>query len=808
MLIIDKVPKSNLKVLSIIIAGITASMMAAPVYSAETAEVEEKLYEKILVTAQKRSQSIQEIPFSISAKSGEDLEKAGATGFNNYLNAVPGVNFKALGPGMNELTIRGASGGATDRDSTARKPGVGVYFDEAPVALALFNPDLDSFDVQRVEVLRGPQGTLYGSGSLSGTVRIITNKPSTSGIEGAYEFDLNSVSDGGTGGAVKGAINIPVGDNSAIRLVGYINEYAGFIDRVQLVSPTLGEIAAAEKDANSGSKNGGRISFLHEGDTMKTTLTGVFQRTVADGLPLDDFYNQNRPQSGFPQGEITVTGASALPPTGELEQFRTIPDSNEDDFKMFNALFEFEYDSFDIVSSTTFLDRQIETVRDQTLRGLGFGVIFNPGTDFIAQSFDDSTDVSSVTQEVRFVSTTDSDLQWIAGAFYQQMDREYIQIGRAPGWDELRVANGLGTVQADFNALTPDSTFDFFNTIDLTQIALFGELNYAFNEKWDATVGVRVFDFEEDFHNRFIGFFTGGEDRFQSRSSSEDGINPRFILSYKPVEDYLISFQAAKGFRLGSSNPTPSPAVEAALADAGVIAPASFESENVWNYEVNGKMSLLDGRVTVNAAIYRIDYTDIQLNATVSDATGSNSLSFIDNAGEAEINGFELDVTWLATDDLDFTFSVAQTKAELSAPLSPAIIASEGDVPVGSQLPNSPEWTYGMTVNYWKEVNDNMEMFVYADYSYVDDSIQRLNGDIAPQLINGGRTDSYINANFRAGILTSNDWEYSVYINNLTNEVAQLGLDLETKGGSGGTGRQSYFRNTPRTIGMTIRRKF
>lgn len=475
---------------------------------------------------------------------------------------------------------------------------------------------------------------------------------------------------------------------------------------------------------------------------------------------------------------------------------------------MFNASFELELDNFDIVSSTTFLDRQIETVRDQTLRGLGFGVIFNPGTDFIAQSFDDTTDVSSFTQEIRLVSTSDGPLQWIGGVFYQQMDREYTQIGRAPGWDALRVENGLGTVQEDFNALTTDSTFDFFNTVELNQVALFGEVNYAFNEQWDATVGVRIFDFEEDFYNRFIGFFTGGEDRSQSRSSSEDGINPRFILSYKPSENYLISFQASKGFRLGSSNPTPSPAVEAALAAEDVVAPTSFQSESVWNYEINGKMSFLDNQLSVNAAIYRIDYTDIQLNATVSDAEGSNSLSFIDNAGEAEINGFELDVTWLATDDLDFTFSMAQTKAKLSAPLSLAIIVSEGDVPVGSQLPNSPELTYGVTANYWKELNDDMEMFIYADYSYVDDSIQRLNGDIAPQLINGGRTDSYAIANFRAGILTSDDWEYSVYINNFTNEIAELGLDLETKGGSGGTGRQSYFRNTPRTIGMTVRKKF
>ena len=747
-------------------------------------------FEEIVVTAQKRAQSIQDIPFSISAKSGEDLAKSGASGYGDYLNSVPGVAFKDLGPGLSQLTIRGASASPTSRDQTNRKTGVGVYFDESPVSLALFNPDLDTFDIERVEVLRGPQGTLYGAGSLSGTIRVITKAPTPDEFLAVLEAGVSSITDGDIGYVTKGVVNVPLSDSTAIRVVAYHNEYGGYIDRVALESPTLGTISTAKDDVNGGHKNGGRITLRTEGDDITATFGIVYQSIQADGLPLDDIFNTNV------SSKTGIEGTS-LPATGDLEQIRPTEDSNSDDFLMLNATLEYAMDGYDIVSATTFIDREIQTRRDQTLRAVDwFGVPFDGIT---THAFVDNNDIRNFTQELRILSNNDSDVEWMAGVFYQNQVRSYHQIGEVP---DMEAITGINAVQ-DFGALTPDSSFDFFNDVDLQQFAVFGEATWHINEKFSATAGLRYFDFNEDFSNEFLGFFTGGNPTRIKTNASEDGINPRLLVSYAPTSDTLFSVQASRGFRLGSSNP-PIPSTSEcndAFAALGKTPDESFDSEVLWNYELTAKTSFAENRVVINAAIFHIVYEDVHLDARVDDCAGG--LSFVSNAGEATSDGVEVDVTLRPLQGLDISLAYSYTQAELSNDLPEFITAALGDLGKGDRLPGSPKNSYSASANYTFVVADGYEMYAYGDYQYVGDTLTNINDHLNDSLLID-KTESYAIASVRLGLISDNGWEVSAYVNNLTNELAQLSLDRE----GGGAGRQSISRNRPRTFGVSFKQDF
>ena len=234
---------------------------------------EEAAIEKITVTATKRASSIKDVPFSVNAQSQADIERAGATNLEEVSRNVAGLIIQNLGPGQSQVAVRGVSAGQIARDQPGVKEQVGIYLDESVISLSLFTPDLDLYDLNRVETLRGPQGTLFGSGSIGGTIRYITNQPELGELEGGFEVNLNTLTDGETGGHLKGVINIPLGDNAAIRAVGYSTEYAGFID-------ALREDGSRDDDVNSGSRRGGRIALKWEPtDNLVITPRIIFSGT-------------------------------------------------------------------------------------------------------------------------------------------------------------------------------------------------------------------------------------------------------------------------------------------------------------------------------------------------------------------------------------------------------------------------------------------------------------------------------------------------------------------------------------------------
>jgi len=246
---------------------------------------DDQIDQEIIVTAQKRATALSDVPFSIAAMTNEDLNESGASNIVDVARNVPGLYIADLGPGQSQVAIRGISAGQVIRDQPGVKESVGLYLDESPISVALFTPDLDLYDLDRIEVLRGPQGTIFGSGSSSGTVRYITAQPNIGDTGGSVDLTASNTTDGEFAGSIKGAVNVPLGENAAMRAVAYRDELPGFVD-----SYYPGR--AVEKDVNSGSKTGGRLAFRFE-PTENVTITPriVYQKLETDGFPRSDFYN-------------------------------------------------------------------------------------------------------------------------------------------------------------------------------------------------------------------------------------------------------------------------------------------------------------------------------------------------------------------------------------------------------------------------------------------------------------------------------------------------------------------------------------
>jgi iron complex outermembrane receptor protein len=512
--------------------GVAALFIAMPfaISAQEASPTDDEITQEIIVTAQKRATSLQDVPFSVAAVTSEDIEQSGATNIVELARNVPGLYITDLGPGQSQVAIRGISAGQVVRDQAGVKESVGIYLDESPISVALFTPDLDLYDLDRIEVLRGPQGTLFGAGSSSGTVRYITAQPNVGELGGSVDLTINDLTDGEFGGSVRGSLNLPLGENAAMRAVGYYNELPGFID-------SLYPGRNVREDVNGGSRTGGRLAFRFE-PTENVTITPriVYQKLETDGYPRIDVYNI--------LGNTLTTTQPAVDPgeRGQITQFR---EGLTDEFLLGDLKLDFDFGDIGMTSVTSYTDRSVEVVRDASqltgsvTKDLG-------GTDADARldsPLIDSTDLTVFSQEIRFASTGEGPFQWLVGAFYQQVDREYGQNLPTPGYDAL-TEDLRGVVSADFNA-PPDTPFFSDLNYDFNQFAVFGEATYRFNPQWALTGGLRYYDFSEDRTLTFAGLFADQGYTNIPGSVSSDGVSPRVILAFSPSENVQLTAQVA-----------------------------------------------------------------------------------------------------------------------------------------------------------------------------------------------------------------------------------------------------------------------
>lgn len=618
-----------------LIGASALSLMAVPA-QAQTQPASDVVTNEIVVTATRRNESIQKVPISITALSEAAIQRSGADSFADYTKTIPGLVYNENGANSGTFAIRGISTGTLAGNTQSP---VAVYYDDLPTLdtyLPLGTPDLRLFDVERVEVLRGPQGTLFGSGALGGAIRIITNKPVMNEFAGKAEGTVEATDGGRPSFGANLAVNVPlVTDKLAARVVGYYRRDGGWVDNV-----ATGRDNVNKQDSYSVR---GLLRFVPS-EALTITANVSYQRDK----PKDSAY--------------VTYGNAGYTYTGATPQFVTN--------KSFvaNLVGDLDLGSAKLTSSTTYAKRTNDSVRDFTpVITAVYGLTApSPGLDAIT--------TKSLAQELRLASTTDGPFQWLLGGFYLR-NKQHI--------DENIATPGFG---AAFGYPTDQSLFGFYNVKSIEK-ALFGELSYNITEKLKATAGVRLVWNHVTLFSQADGDLNGGLSVLD-RSSKDDAVTPKFALSYQATRDVLLYAQAAKGYRVGQNNLTP-------LNDptSGLPIPPNYKSDSLWNYEGGIKSTILGGRVTANASVYYIDWKNIQLK-TLS-ATG---FSYVGNAGTAESYGAELELHGKVTSALELGTAVSFNHNKLKT-VATGAAATVGDRLPGTPrfaISNFAQYTYDL----------------------------------------------------------------------------------------------------------------
>lgn len=754
---------------------------------------------EIIVTATKRGQTLQDVPFSINAQTEADIQRANASTVEDLSRNVAGLTIQNLGPGQSQVSVRGVSAGQVVRDQPGVKEQVGVYLDESVVSLSLFTPDLDLFDLNRVETLRGPQGTLFGSGSVGGTIRYITNQPTTRGVEGKVEANLNLVDGDDLGGHLKGAINLPLGDKAAVRAVGYYTRYGGFIDAIG---------PAGKNDINDGERYGGRLSILLEPvDGLSITPRLVYQKITTDGFNRQEVYN-------LYANDFTTTRPRVV--FDERQQYLLLREGFKDEFKLADLTIAWDGDGpIGVTSVTSYIDRDILVSRDASaLTGsVSVDLGFPAAAVLLPSNLTDTTGVKQFSQELRFASQGDGPLQWLVGGYYASVKRTYAQRLPTPGYDAATDAVlGAGTSVAVRNGFGPDSPYNADLPYNLKQMAVFGEASYELTDAFKATLGGRYYTFDED--RRFIsgGLFANGDNRFDQTSST--GFSPRLLLSYEASDNVTVNAQASKGFRLGGVN-DPLNLPLCTPADAALFGGfQDYDDETLWNYEVGVKTN---GRgFTFNAAAF---YNDIK-NLQVTLDAGSCSSRVVFNVDKAHTMGIEAELSVSPAEGLDLSLSGSYVEAEFDTTL-PGVLAATTGIRNGNRLPTVPKFQFAASGTYSFPVGADIEAYVNATFQHVGSRFtQPSDQENNPRTFTHGlpfggapgtaattlnlKLPDYQLVNLSAGIDFPNEFGVSVYVNNVLDENALLSFDRER----GGRARLGFVTNQPRTFGVTLRKGF
>ena len=759
----------------------------------------------IIVTATKRDANLQDIPFSINAQTADDIEKTGATTLEDLSRNVAGLTVQNLGPGQSKVSIRGVSAGQIVRDQPGVKEQVGVYLDESVISLSLFTPDLDLFDLNRVETLRGPQGTLFGSGSVGGTVRYITNQPKLGTTEGSVEANVNLVDGDDLGGHVKGAVNAPLGDKAAIRAVGYFTRYGGFINARR-------EGGGITEDINDGERYGGRIALTFEpSENVSITPRVIYQKISTDGFNRQEVFNLYANPFTTTRPAVTFK---------EREQHLLLQEGFEDETMIADATIKIGLGGVDLTSVSSYTDRDILVSRDASaLTGsVSVDLGFPTAGVLLPSNLRDTTKVKSFTQEIRLSSNGDGPLQWVLGGFYSNTDRDYAQRLPTPGYDAFTDARfGAGTSVAVANGFPLNSPYNADINYDIKQKAVFGEASYAFGEKFTLTAGGRYYDFSEDRLFQSGGLFSNGDN--QTGSTKSDGFTPRLLASFNASDSVTINAQASKGFRLGGINdPLNIPLCSGGASGVDALTYGNrprYDDETLWNYELGVKSQ---GRgFTFNAAAF---YTDIK-NLQVTADAGSCSSRVVFNVPKAHTQGIEFELSASPAQGLDLGISGSIVSAKFDSSVTTTAGAVIAGIRDGNRLPTVPKFQLSANATYSFPVSDGAEAYVATSIQHVGNRItQPSDQEGNPRSFVSGLAfagapgtnattlnlvlPSYQLVNLSAGVDFENGLSIIGYVNNLFDENALLSFDRER----GGRARLGFSTNSPRTYGVTVRKSF
>jgi iron complex outermembrane receptor protein len=757
--------------------------------------------EAITVTAMLREQELATVPFSIAAPTEQVLRMRGAENIEAIAANVAGFSVQNLGPGQSQVAMRGASSGQIARDQPGVKEEVGAYLDETPISLSLFTPDLDLFDVARVEVLRGPQGTLFGAGSLAGTVRYISNQPQLGLSQTFGEAGINQVDGGSSGSNAKLGFNVPMGEKAAFRIVGYSTETPGWQDAVQ---PTL----KVFKNVNTGNRTGARAAFqLAPSGRFSITPRVIYQRVGSDGWNRIDAFN-------ILANPYTTTRYGVR--LGNRQLFTQMEEPFTDLFALADVNLRVNMPGgMSLTSITSYTDRDIHVVRDAgaltaSITGGNVGV---PEAVYTLDSpLDDHTHARVATQEVRLAGAGGS-VRWVVGGFYSKNHREYSQ--------QLTVTNFTRLTGIPTRGFVAPQDGLFWSALDynLKHYAAFGEATISLTQL-DLTAGLRYYNFNENRDQFFDGIFGNDNNGTalvrQPGSTKADGVAPRFIASYKVSDALTVNAQASRGFRLGGINDPLNVPLCTAADLATFSGRDSWIDEKAWNYEAGIKSRMANGRASINLSAFYMDIKNLQLTVTA----GSCSSRLIFNVPKATSQGLEAEITASPNEHLDLNLSASFTNSKLKSTVRDGSGAVIAGIQEGNRLPSVPKTqvsaaaTYGWPVGASRTFVSGSYQYVGSRYTLIDDETPGY-GTVSlttfgANTIGGPLTQTtfsfnpllpgYSIANARVG-MTRSSWEVALFVNNLLDKTAFLALDRER----GKRARVGYLTNQPRTAGVSLR---
>jgi iron complex outermembrane recepter protein len=787
----------------------------------------------IIVTATKRATRVQDVPFSINAQTQEDIQRAHAQTIEDISRNVAGLTVQNLGPGQSQVSVRGVSAGQIVRDQPGVKEQVGIYLDESVVSLSLFTPDFDLFDLNRVETLRGPQGTLFGSGSVGGTIRYITNQPRVDRVEGSAEAGVNFLTGGSVGYDGKFAFNMPFAPTAAVRVVGYETHFGGFIDAIGPFH---------KKNVNDGDRMGTRVAILWQPTPeLKITPRFVYQKATAGGFNREDHYII------YDNPFVTENDL------GQREQYLKRREHFTDKTLLMDLTGSYDFGPVELTSVTSKLIRNVLVSRDASaLTGsvsisfAGLDPAIAPAANLIS-NLRDTTKLNQFTQELRLASTGTGPLSWVFGGFYSNAHRDYFQRLPTPGYDAqagdpflralcLNVPFGQNTCRVN-NAnpalripfVSTDAAIDNgFGLVDNpyhanlpyrdTQKALFGEASYKFNQ-FKLTAGGRWYDFHETRNFISGGVFSNSDTRIGDKTKS-NGFSPRGIVSWEPNRSLSVNVQVAKGFRLGGINdPLNLPICSQADRDIyGPFAAATYKDETSWNYEAGVKYSR--GGITFNSAVFHNQIKNLQVTVDA----GSCSSRLVFNVPKAHTTGVEGEFAVHPLRGLDLSFAGSYIDSKFDSTIANPILATRTGIREGNRLPTVPKYQFAATANYEQPFSATGRWFANASVQRVGNRFtQPGDQETANQIVNliffdpatgaFGTTDqdvgslrlpAYTLVNASLGLRWENGLEVSAYVNNIFDANPKLSLDRERNLRA----RIAYAIGQPRTIGLTLRKTF
>jgi iron complex outermembrane recepter protein len=771
-------------------------------------QLDTQVTEEVTVTAAKREQAILDVPFSVAAPAEETLRMRGAGDIEGVAANVGGLTVQNLGPGQSQVAVRGVSAGQIARDQPGVKEQVGVYLDESVISLSLFTPDLDLFDTKRVEVLRGPQGTLFGSGSLTGTVRYITNPPELNVTRAFAELGLSGVDGGSNGLNGKFGFNVPLGDKAALRVVSYYDRIAGFIDAVQ---PDL----SVRENVNDGFRTGLRAA-VRIAPTPRLVVTPriVYQRVGMDGWNRMDAYNILANRFTTTRPAVTLGGRS---------QFTQLDEKFTDDFVLGDVNLEYKLGKDLLLTSiTSYTQRDLLVIRDSsalTSSVTGGSLGLDESVYTLDSPLNDATTAKVWTQEAR-VAGGRTRAPWVAGAFFSRADRDYGQDLPVIGFEDL---SGIPTR----GLRAPKDTL-FFSDLayQLNQSALFGEMTVSPTERFSLTGGLRYYHFSEDKAQVFDGIFandnTGTSLVSQPGSTDANGVAPRVIASYKLADTTRLNGQVSRGFRLGGINDPLNVPVCTPQDLATFGGRDTWDDEKVWNYEVGLKSRVWKGLGAFSAAGYYQDIRDLQATVTA----GSCSSRVVFNVPKARTRGVEIEFEAAPNRHIDFAISAAFNDSELRSTLTSTDASGNvsivSGIEAGRRLPTVPRFQLATAATYQWQVRPGALAYVTGTYQHVgsrftqvgDEDLGTLNLlSFGANTIGGPLTASaftydpklpaYDLVNLRTGV-RRNALDIAFFVNNLFDELALLSFDQER----GTRARTGFLTNRPRTFGISTRVNF